>query len=245
MDTSLSQYICHPETMNELSLNVLRRIVNRYPFFQPARLLFLRNLYQLHAPEFDRELRKAALYIQDRKTLFWLIEGEKFRLSPHKAQTAKYSIEEESGDRTGSLIDHFLSSLPKEKPKRHVAADASTDYIAYMMQMSRNELAEGEAPRMQHQELIDNFIGQGERKFILSEQETTSPEDIPTTAEDSGEEEYFTLTLAKIYIKQEKYAKALEIIRKLNLKYPKKNRYFADQIRFLEKLIINNKYKNT
>ncbi|MFC2457437.1 MAG: tetratricopeptide repeat protein, partial [Prevotella intermedia] len=40
-----------------------------------------------------------------------------------------------------------------------------------------------------------------------------------------------------------RYSKALEIIQRLNLLYPKKNRYFADQIRFLEKLIINNNKK--
>lgn len=58
--------------------------------------------------------------------------------------------------------------------------------------------------------------------------------------EDTG---YFTETLARIYIKQGRYSKALEIIKRLNLVYPKKNRYFADQIRFLEKLIINNNKK--
>ena len=61
--------------------------------------------------------------------------------------------------------------------------------------------------------------------------------------EEDPEESYFTETLAKIYVKQQRYDKALEIIRKLNLKYPKKNAYFADQIRFLEKLIINAKSK--
>ena len=60
--------------------------------------------------------------------------------------------------------------------------------------------------------------------------------------EDTG---YFTETLARIYIKQGRYSKALEIIRRLNLVYPKKNRYFADQIRFLEKLIINNNKNKT
>jgi hypothetical protein len=50
-----------------------------------------------------------------------------------------------------------------------------------------------------------------------------------------------TETLAKIYVKQRRYVKALEIIRRLNLKNPKKSAYFADQMRFLEKLIINNK----
>ena len=60
---------------------------------------------------------------------------------------------------------------------------------------------------------------------------------------ESDEESYFTETLAKIYVKQQRYSKALEIIHRLNLKYPKKNAYFADQIRFLEKLIINAKSK--
>ena len=59
--------------------------------------------------------------------------------------------------------------------------------------------------------------------------------------EDLLDESYFTETLAKIYVKQRRYSKALKIIKKLNLKYPKKNSYFADQIRFLEKLIINEK----
>ena len=57
--------------------------------------------------------------------------------------------------------------------------------------------------------------------------------------EEEEDDSCFTETLAKIYVKQQRYSKALEIIKKLSLKYPKKNAYFADQIRFLEKLIIN------
>lgn len=53
----------------------------------------------------------------------------------------------------------------------------------------------------------------------------------------------FTETLAKIYIKQGKYEGAIEIMRKLNADNPKKSCYFADQIRFLEKVVINNKNK--
>ena len=47
----------------------------------------------------------------------------------------------------------------------------------------------------------------------------------------------FTETLAKIYLRQKKYAKALEIIKTLPLKYPEKSIYFADQIKYLEILI--------
>ena len=71
-------------------------------------------------------------------------------------------------------------------------------------------------------------------------------DDTPKVAEEPEEEvgeEYFTETLARIYIKQGRYSKALEIIRRLSLQVPKKNAYFADQIRFLEKVIINNSKK--
>ncbi|KAA6316466.1 hypothetical protein EZS27_033229, partial [termite gut metagenome] len=58
---------------------------------------------------------------------------------------------------------------------------------------------------------------------------------------EESDEECFTETLAKIYIKQKKYTKALEIIKNLSMKNSKKDAYFADQIRFLEKLITNTK----
>lgn len=46
-------------------------------------------------------------------------------------------------------------------------------------------------------------------------------------------------TLASMMIKNGNYTKALEIILQLSLDMPKKSVYFADQIRFLRKLIAN------
>lgn len=69
-------------------------------------------------------------------------------------------------------------------------------------------------------------------------------DDSPLDETDSGtpESEYFTETMAGIYIKQQKYQQALEIIRVLSAANPKKSVYFADQIRYLKLLI---KLKNT
>ncbi len=53
----------------------------------------------------------------------------------------------------------------------------------------------------------------------------------------------YTETLARIYLKQRRYSKALEIIRSLYLNFPNKNIYFADQIRFLEILVRINQNK--
>ena len=75
-----------------------------------------------------------------------------------------------------------------------------------------------------------------------SEQEESQTNESKKT-EKAKDNEILTEIMAGIYIKQGKYENAVKIIRQLSLKYPKKNRYFADQIRFLEKLIINNKHK--
>jgi hypothetical protein len=51
-------------------------------------------------------------------------------------------------------------------------------------------------------------------------------------------------SLAKVYIARGKYLKALEIIESINLNFPEKSIYFADQIRFLRKLVLNETLKN-
>ncbi len=95
---------------------------------------------------------------------------------------------------------------------------------------------------MKHQDLIDSFIQTSGGKIQLKDE----PEFVPEIQEvdiSENEDDYFTETLAQIYIRQGRYSKALEIITLLNLKYPEKSAYFADQIRFLKKLIINDTAK--
>ena len=105
------------------------------------------------------------------------------------------------------------------------------------------EVKGGEEPKMKGQDLIDSFLENSEEQPLISSVVEEEEDSLEQTREEPEEESYFTETLAKIYVKQQRYSKALEIITRLNLKYPEKNAYFADQIRFLEKLIINNKQK--
>lgn len=65
----------------------------------------------------------------------------------------------------------------------------------------------------------------------------------PQPRAERAPKEALTESFAKILIKNHNYSKALEIIQELNLKNPEKSIYFADQIRFLKKLIINESKK--
>ena len=251
----LGQLIKHPELMDKETLYDLRSLVALYPYYQTARLLMLQNLYILHSPSFDEELRKAAVYFSDRKVIFKLVEAVHYKLRNAEEKATKKYHTEEKENRTISLIDQFLETLPEDTeassgnaPKRKpTPADAAVDYVSYLLETeSEEERKQAERkPQMKGQDLIDNFINNEGGKIELVELPET-PQQIPVdvkTEEKENDEGVFTETLARIYIKQGQYSKALEIIKRLNLNYPKKNVYFADQIRFLEKLIINNKYK--
>ena len=248
----IAELIKHPEQLDRDTLYELRSILALYPYYQTARLLMLQNLFLLHDPSFDEELRRAAIYITDRRVLFDMIEAAHYRLRPSKpvaSQTAETTVQP-SASRTISLIDNFLESMPKEeapKEKRKpTPADAAVDYVAYLMESEpEGEMMPGEIPQMPGQDLIDSFINSDKGRIVLNEGPLLAPEDekVEEYVENDPEEEYFTETLARIYIKQGRYSKALEIIQRLSLQFPKKNAYFADQIRFLEKLIINNNKK--
>ncbi len=248
---NLSQLILHPEMMSKETLYNLRSLVALHPYYQTARLLLLQNLYLLHDPSFDEELRNAAVYITDRRVIFNLVEAGHYSLKKNEklsADTAQGERKTES--RSIALIDNFLESLPEkeetEKRIKPTPADATIDYVAYLIESEEKEKSKDPAPQMKGQTLIDDFINKKGGKIELR----SSPEHIPDLEEETanGEEDnssegFFTETLARIYIKQGRYSKALEIIKRLNLIYPKKNAYFADQIRFLEKLIINSQNK--
>ena len=251
----IAELIAHPEHLDRDTLYELRSLLALYPYFQTARLLMLQNLYLLHDPSFDEELRRAAIYITDRKVLFQMIEASHYRLKTVRQEAEPVvRSKDEQDSRTLSLIDDFLDSLPKDdearetKPKRKpTPADAAVDYVAYLLE-SESDGDHDEAadvPQLIGHSLIDTFLEHDKGKIVLNENPLLKPEleqDIPKK-EKEGEDEVFTETLARIYIKQGKYSRALEIIKRLSLEDSKKNSYFADQIRFLEKLIINNNKK--
>ena len=83
----LQQWIQHPEALNRDTLYELRTLVTRYPYFQSLRLLYLKNLYVLHDVNFGAELRKAVLYVSDRRVLFYLIEGDRYALHPRTSES--------------------------------------------------------------------------------------------------------------------------------------------------------------
>ena len=155
---------------------------------------------------------------------------------------------------TVTTIDRFLDSYGKTSPGEVEAINRAIfnpqpDYAdvlaAQEMKEGGIQLTGGDA----QDDMINQFIAE---QMQLGEKAAQVPITTPVGEEEKAEiaeetidnpietdDSMLSESLAKMYIARHKYSQALEIIERLNLKYPEKSIYFADQIRFLAKLVLN------
>ena len=138
----------------------------------------------------------------------------------YNSELKKAAINVPDRARLEQIMDKAASQQEREPATTLVADDANIE----------------NAPQLKHQDLIDRFITEDPHIKPVGDFDVAEPVVIDNT---NVTDSIFTESLAKIYIKQGQYAKAIRIFEKLNLKYPEKSSYFADQIRFLKKIIEN------
>jgi hypothetical protein len=254
-----NEWVNDPSKLDKSSLLDIKQMIEDYPYFPVARMLYLKNLAVIEDVRLQGELQKMSVFIPDRKRLFDLIENKKGNSNAtyketegksHKISEEKVQSNERSEQNTG------VSDVVEEDPDTKASGNqkymiANTDYANWLEANAQDiPVSENDAGRLKHQDLIDSFIENESEKRIniqknqnLSQTEKDENEEteVKMSEKSSLDDSYFTETLARVYISQKRYDKALEIIRTLSLKYPEKNVYFADQIRYLEKIININK----
>ena len=250
-------YLYNKQQLNNESLHQLEQIVEKYPYFQTVKLMLLKNMQDTKDSIFMSELKKVAITCCDRRKLFYYLNGDRYARFFPQLDTQKATAD----NRTEVLLDSFLESLEKDdsNDKVQVAKTKnewennsiiSTDYLAYLEQSEQAEKPlddEEKSKPMKHQELVDRFLEKSsndEELFSSKNRERNEKQDMGQSVDSLLDDDSFlTETLAQVYIKQKKYEQALTIIKRLSLNFPKKSIYFADQIRFLEYLIYNDKNK--
>ncbi len=228
------------------SPSLVSRLRNEYPFFTlPAAILLSRGGSMLDREEADRLRAFVALNSSDPSVLYRLTGslGREFADFYGESDTAPLRPD------TSDAIDTFLDRYGKpEDPEEtallerlifHPVADYASQLAA--AEKEENNDNSDSSTCDDSPEALSRMIAD-----INQPAETDpTPEPQPTqrhTASLAPPDTTFSESLAKIYIRQHKYDKALEIISNLNLKYPEKSCYFADQMRFLQKLILNKRY---
>ena len=242
--TSLSK---NYDALNEEQRLALEKITYRYPYFQAAYALYLKSLKEQEKFNFDLILKKTAVISPDRNTLYeWLNTDQKTQNSetlPIQEKEKTKSILETkikvkvSQDEV-SEVDTKSSNVEvvEETPKKPLPVNLSfLEWIEWTKNNSPTILQDSEPENSFEDkiDIIDAFLKNNPKIPPVSA--NTAKQNLSKEIK-FDKEELMTETLAKIYVKQGKFKKALLSYKILSLKYPEKNSFFADQIKAIKDL---------
>ena len=243
-DNILHHLLTHDHT--EVDPSWVIEQAEKYPaFFFPAALLLKNNPGAVDEDTRLQLQQEIILSCPDRIALTDFVDPK------HSGWDRFYPSSSGQPTDTVKTIDDFIStyggaSSPEEDAllERLLFNPAPADYFA-----STPEAYDTEHPLALPPELRPSDDTQSVDEIAPATDD--SPADNPThknkphhhsTPHVGSEDTLLRESLAKIFIKQHRYERAFEIISKLSLNYPEKSVYFADQLRFLQKLIINQRY---
>ena len=230
---------------DEADASALIEALRQHPYFAAAAVALLRHApADLSASDIDNIRHNLALAAADHRTVLTARYGDDW---------VKFYPETPTGapQQTVDVIDTFLrtygSCTPEEEAQlERLIFNPTPDYAELLARQEQQELPpEDDSPAPGSQDaLINAFIrSQHPRPGVEPEPEPAAQDEeedkTPVARPEHTDDSLLSESLAKIFIKQGRYQRAYEIISGLNLKFPKKSAYFADQLRFLQKLIIN------
>ena len=245
--TSLSK---NYDALNEEQRLALEKITYRYPYFQAAYALYLKSLKEQEKFNFDLILKKTAVISPNRNTLYeWLNTDqktqnsetlplqEKGKTKPILETKIKEKVEKVSQDDVSEVDTKSANvEVVEETPKKPLPVNLSfLEWIEWTKNNSPTILQDSEPENSFEDkiDIIDAFLKNNPKIPPVSA--NTAKQNLSKEIK-FDKEELMTETLAKVYVKQGKFKKALLSYKILSLKYPEKNSFFADQIKAIKDL---------
>ena len=229
--------------MDMSDCEILSQCIEKYPFFTAAAISLLRHSSANIGETQTRHLKTViALSASDRRTINAAALGDEWN-NFYPQQNSTYSPD------TENVIDVFLQTYggctpEEERQLERMIFNPTPDYAELLARQEQKELPseEEDGEPDSQQARINAFIrSQHPAAPHPNEPETPEPTEaeVPIEHPEPTDGSLLSESLARIFIKQGRYERAYEIISGISLKFPKKSAYFADQLRFLQKLIIN------
>ena len=277
--TDYTYLINKPEAVNEKQSDALEKVLGEFPFFQSARALQLKGLYNQNSFKYNFALKVTAAHTTDRTVLFDFITSNTFvavqkglydkkvqelldiGVVDHEIIQSELSIKPKINTLEQSILTSIKGAevidedtkLVNEKLNIGKPLDFSINEkhsFQEWLQLSRIQPINRETEIKSNSEntildldkkkkaaLIDKFIESSPKIPPLRPTETIA---IPSESNQSDEAYLMTETLARVYLEQKKYKRAIQAYEILILKYPEKSSFFADRISDIAILQQNN-----
>ena len=288
--TDFTQLLQNPQNFSTEQTEDVKSLIAAFPYFQPARALYLKALKNKESFKYNQELKTTAAYTTDRSVLFDYITSEEFlqnevsnqikqnsenlkHIDIHGAEDISVQksvvIDDALRDHikfTEPLLDPHLFEEKPELPKNSILEvdeplektpeeqlelgkplefDKTQVYsftewlkitsfkpIIREEYLEKNDASTTEGTTSKT-DLIDKFIETNPKMPAIIKENST--QDL-ASSHILKPESLMTETLARIYLEQNNYEKAIQAYKILSLKYPEKSGFFADQIQAIKQI---------
>jgi tetratricopeptide (TPR) repeat protein len=279
--TDFTYLINKPDAINDRQTDALGRVLDEFPYFQSARALRLKGLFNENSFRYNYALKVTASHTTDRTVLFDFITSDTFvaiqkglydkkilelldiGVSNYEIIKPEIRLEPLINTLEQSIITTIKVAVPIEEESTTKLAEENLAIgkplgfskdekhsFQEWLQLSRKQpivrekLTETnlkntllEDTKKRKSELIDKFI-EASPKISPIQQNATTSFQIDINKIDKSY--LMTETLARVYLEQKKYQKAIQAYEILILKYPEKSSFFADRISDIKILQQNN-----
>ncbi|HWS60203.1 MAG TPA: tetratricopeptide repeat protein [Flavobacterium sp.] len=279
--TDYTYLINKPDAINEKQTDALGKVLDEFPYFQSARALRLKGLFNQNSFRYNYALKVTASHTTDRTVLFDFITSDTFvaiqkglyekkilelldigvkdfeiiqpeiQLEP-KINTLEQSIlstikeasaiEDESTTKLAEDNLEIGKPLGFSKDEKHsfqewLQLSRTQPIVREKENLVNSKESQLEDSKKKKADLIDKFI-EASPKISPIKQNTESTFQIDINKSDNSY--LMTETLARVYLEQKKYQRAIQAYEILILKYPEKSSFFADRISDIKILQQNN-----
>ena len=200
----------NPENLTAEELSFLEEINREFPYFQISKAIYLKTLKENDDIKFKKFLRSTAAYSRDRKILFDFI---------NKSQNQNEKVYFNKNEITTVQSEYKII-------KEEIIEENS--FVEWLKLSNLKPI-----DRSNETETIDKFISEKPKLKVEVNENDLNNDKADNLSNHGG---YMTETLAKLYLNQKNYEKAIQSYKILILKFPEKNSYFADQIKKIKSL---------
>ena len=267
--TDYTYLLNKPDAINERYAETLDNVLSAFPYFQSARVLKLKHLYNQDSFNYNYALKVSAAFTTDRSILFDFITSDSFvsvqkglyekkleELMNMSVIGSEHIVLEANQPVVDALEQSILTSIKKATPTEEQIAEEKLA-VGKPLEFSKNEKhsfqewlqlsrlkpiireeikSSIDDDKKKKLDLIDKFI-ENNPKITPIAKDATVPV-IEVISEDTSH--LMTETLARVYLEQKKYSKAIQAYEILILKYPEKSSFFANRISDIKILQQNN-----
>lgn len=216
----------------------LQQMKERYPFFTLPEMERVRHgckSGEMSAAEQEKAIADMVLTVSDPDAV-----ARMFNEKDSVASCFYPPKTEKKTPSTTQTIDKFLSTYGTQDASEtetleKLIFNPVADYSQQLARQEAEDLPDNVPTGDSRDDRINRFILSVRSRQEASQAAPALAIKAPAPKADNS---LLSESLAKIYIKTRRYERAYEILNRLSLDFPEKNAYFADQLRFLRKLML-------